>query len=114
MRVVWRSDLDPPPCGGRAAPLGDRVDARPHERCGEVREARTPEEGRMSAYMVPEVWCDNCLHRVPADAESTIRELRASLKAQGWKWHPGSRHDICPDCVPLPLPPVDVPVGASL
>jgi hypothetical protein len=38
----------------------------------------------MSGYMIAEVWCDDCDTRVVAEDEGSLRDLRASLREEGW------------------------------
>lgn len=70
----------------------------------------------MTGFMVPEVWCNDCGEREPADGETTLTALRANLADSGWCTHqyatvntaePGLLSDqdrreglidFCPDC----------------
>ena len=55
----------------------------------------------MSGYLVPEVACDECGTRQRAEYETTIAELRESLRRAGWsRAHSpaGDRQDLCPAC----------------
>jgi hypothetical protein len=67
----------------------------------------------VTAYLVPEVWCDVCLHRVVAEDTCTTREHRADLRDAGWvrrqpvteaeldAWDNGNGSrfvDVCPEC----------------
>jgi hypothetical protein len=57
----------------------------------------------MAGYWVPEVWCDICLERVPAESESTLRQLRSNLRENdGWTRQrtndTGELQDLCPSC----------------
>ncbi len=39
----------------------------------------------MSSYTIPGVWCDRCHRQAQAtDGESTLTELRSTLKWAGW------------------------------
>lgn len=56
----------------------------------------------MTAYLIPEIWCDNCGTRAQADDECTTRGLRQHL-SEDREWVrrriSGELHDICGRCV---------------
>jgi hypothetical protein len=55
----------------------------------------------VSGYLVPELACDGCGTRGQADCETTIAELRETLRRAGWSRphsSTGDRQDLCPSC----------------
>jgi hypothetical protein len=57
----------------------------------------------MAGYMVAELWCDDCLERTQTEDQGTLRDLRASLREEGWRRvRPaggGRLIDLCEHCV---------------
>lgn len=58
----------------------------------------------MTAFRVPEIWCDECLDRTQADTEETVAEFRQALHRKGWvsvyREVAGEKklRDFCDDC----------------
>lgn len=57
----------------------------------------------MTAYVIPEVWCDTCDENVTAEEPGSVNALRQDLNRDGWKVYRKSDGtewaDRCPECV---------------